>query len=85
MTEPKFVGRLNPDTGNPELVYVTPRFEHNRKAERHELEEVVATGNYHDFAFYDNGDESKYVVFGSYFEGKLPLSLIGVALKLTKV
>jgi len=85
MTEPKFTGRLNSDTGNPELVKHTPRFEHNRNADRHELEEVVATGGYHGFAYYVNGDDDRYVVFSPYFEGKLPPSLIGVALKLTKV
>ncbi len=84
MTEPKFIGRLNPDTGNPELVYVTPKFEHNQNADRQELEKVVATGSYRGFAFYDNGDDSKYVVFSPYFEGLLPSYLIGVALKLTK-
>jgi len=82
MTEPKFIGRLNPDTGNPELVRITPKFEHNRNADRHEL---VATGGYHDFAFYDNGDDGSYVVFSPYFEGLIPPNLIGVALKLTKV
>ena len=82
MTEPKFIGRLNPSTDNPELVKVTPKFEHNQNADRHEL---VATSSYHSFAYYDNGDDGKYVVFSPYFEGMLPPSLIGVALKLTKV
>ena len=81
---PKFTGRLNPDTGNPELIEHTPRFKHNQNATRHELEEVVATGSYHDFAFYDSGDDGAYVVFSPYFEGKLPSDLIGVALRLIK-
>lgn len=84
MTEPKFIGKLNADTGNPELVKIIPKFKHNQNADRHEL---VATGGYHDFAFYDsedNGDSGAYVVFGPYFEGKLPSRLIGVALRLIK-
>ena len=75
MAEPKFIGRLNSDSGNPGLVYQ----DSNGK------QKLVSTGGYRDFAFYDNGDNDKYIVFSPYFEGYLPLDLIGVALKLSKV
>jgi len=70
-----FTGRYNPERGNPELLYTDG--EGNSK--------VVAGGSYRGFAFYDNDDGSKYVVFSSYFEGILPHDLVNVALKLTKV
>jgi len=75
MNHNTFTGRLNPDSGNPELLYTDGKGN----------SEVVADNCYESFAFYDNGDGSKYIVFSSYFEGLIPRDLIGVALKVTKV
>ena len=61
-------GRLNPETGNPEIL---------------DDEKVVATSTYQAPAILlTQDDELDYIVFSPYFEGALPLKLIGKALKL---
>jgi len=62
----RYSARLNPDTGNPEILH-----------DGH----VVAKGSYEGFAYYPTGGTT-LVVFGAYWEGSVPPCLIGTLQRL---
>ena len=64
----KYVGRLNPDTGNPEIL---------------RDDKVLAVGSYEGFAFLRGTKNQACIVIGVYWEGLVPHEWIGVPLTVT--
>jgi hypothetical protein len=77
MSRGKIIGRINQDSGDPEIVQEVGSFGQEMK---------LAKGDYHGFAFYQDkpevGVERTLIVFGPYFEGMIPTEMFGKLLEI---